>query len=88
MEKEEERRLYFVVRSWITLYISALILFGSVLILGSINFVQTLLISTLGFFVSLALSRLFDKQIEKIVAKVLNFLDKHEKTKNLIVKHF
>jgi hypothetical protein len=88
MIKEEEQRLYFIVRAWLTFYVSALTLFISVLILGSINFVQTLIISTLGFFVSLAVSRLFDKQIEKIVEKILRFLDKNQKIKKLIVDHF
>jgi hypothetical protein len=88
MKKEEEHRLYFVVRSWLMGYVGAAILFGIVFILGSINFIQTVLISTFAFFASLVISRLFDKQIEKAVEKILKILDRNQKIKNLIVKHF
>jgi hypothetical protein len=88
MEKEEEHRLYFIIRSWLMGYVGAAILFGTVSILGSINLIQTVLISTFAFFASLAVSRLFDKQIEKIVRKILKFLDRNQKIKNLVVDHF
>ncbi|MBI5872378.1 hypothetical protein HZB88_04840 [archaeon] len=88
MKKEEENRLYFIIRSWLMGYVGAAILFITVFILGSINFIQTVIISTFAFFASLAISRLFDRQIGKIVRKILKFLDKNQKIKNLIVNHF
>jgi len=87
MEKEEENRLYFVIRSWLMGYVGAAILFVTVFILGSINFIQTVIISTFSFFASLVVSRLLDKQIEKVVKKILKFLEKNQKIKNLVVDH-
>jgi len=87
MGKEEEHNLYFVVRSWLMGYVGAAILFAIVFILGSINFIQTVIISTFSFFASLVVSRLLDKQIEKVVKKILKFLEKNQKIKNLVVDH-
>jgi hypothetical protein len=88
MRREEERRLYFIIRSWLMGYVGAAILFGACLILGSINFVQTVTLSTFAFFTSLVISRLLDKKIEFAVRKILNFLNRNQKIKNLIVNHF
>jgi uncharacterized membrane protein len=85
---KEEQRLYFIIRSWLMGYVGAAILFITAFILGSISFIQTVLISTFAFFASLVISRLFDKQIERIVEKILKFLERNQKIKNLIVNHF
>lgn len=87
MEKEEENRLYFVIRSWLMGYVGAAILFVTVFILGSINFIQTLILSTVAFVASLIISRLFDKQIARLVKKILKFLNKNQRVKCLIVDH-
>jgi hypothetical protein len=88
MKKEEEHRLYFIIRSWLMGYVGAATLFITVFILGSINFIQTVILSTTAFFASLIISRLFDKQIEKLVRKILKIMDRNQKIKNLIVNHF
>jgi hypothetical protein len=85
---EEERRLYFIIRSWLMGYVGAAILFITVFILGTINFIQTVLISTFAFFASLLISRLFDKQVEKLVGRILKFLKKRQKLKDFVLNHF
>jgi len=87
MKKEEEHRLYFILRSWLMGYVGAAILFITVFILGSINFIQTVILSTVAFVASLVISRLFDKQIARLVKKILKFLDKNQRIKCLIVNH-
>lgn len=87
MKKDEEHRLYFIVRSWLMGYVGAAILFVTVLILGSINFIQTVILSTIAFVASLVVSRLFDKQIAGLVKKILKFLDKNQRVKCIIIDH-
>lgn len=68
----------------------AVIFLGSVLILGAINFIQSVIIGAIAYVSSLAILRLkfCDKKIDLAVKKILNFLDRHKKIKNFILKYF
>ena len=85
---EDKERLFFIVKSWLMGQISAVIFLGSVLILGLINFIQSVIIGFIAYTSSLIILRFFDKQINLVVKKILNFLDRHKKIKEFILKHF
>lgn len=85
---EDKERLFFIVKSWLMGQISAWIFLSLVLILGTINFVQSVIIGTFTYIFSLAILRFCDKQINSIVNKILKFLDRHKKIKEFILKHF
>jgi hypothetical protein len=87
INQEEENRLYFIIRSWLMGQIGSVLFLTAVWILGSINFVQTVVLGTFVFVASLAISRLFESTIEKIVRKTINFLNKHTRIKKFILKY-
>ncbi len=87
MHKDEER-LYFIIRSYIMGIIGGMILPVATLILGSINFIQIVILSLFVFIVSLVISRCFEKYIDKIAMKILRYLNKYYKIKKFILKYF
>jgi len=88
MTNKEENRLYFIIRSWLMGQIGAVFFLTSVLVLGSINFIQTLVLGAFVFTASLAISRLFDSVIERVVVKMIIFLDRYSRIKKTILKYF
>lgn len=86
--KGDKERLYFIVKSWLMGQISSVIFLLTVLFLGVINFIQSVIIGTIAYVSSLAILRFFDKQIDSIVKKILRILDHHENIKKFILKHF
>jgi hypothetical protein len=87
-QNKDESRLYFIIRSWLMGLFGAVIFYISILFLGSINFIKSVIIGTIAFVFSLALSRLFDKNIEKISRKILRFLGRHTPIRNFILRYF
>jgi len=87
-KNRSEDKLYFIIRSWLMGQIGGLILYVAILILGSINFVQAIIVGIFGFIASLMISRYFEKYINKITKKIMKFLDKHKRIENFILKHF
>jgi len=86
-KKPSEDKLYFIVKSWLVGQIGAIILYLAVLILGSIDFIQTIIIGAIGFIFSLITSRYFEKYINKITKKIMKFLDTHKRVENFIIKY-
>jgi hypothetical protein len=82
------QRLYFVLRSIFMGLISAFITFTVILYLGTINFAQAIFLGIFVFTFSLMFSRLFDIQIVLISMKIIQFLEKHEKLKTIILRTF
>lgn len=82
------QRLYFVLRSIFMGLISALITFTVILYLGNINFMQSFFLGIFVFIFSLMFSRLFDNQIVSISIKIIDFLEKHNRLKTVILKAF
>ena len=87
-KKTEIDRLYFIIRSWVMSEIGGGLFLASVMILGSVNFIQSLVISIIILVVYLVISRFFDLIIDKVVVKALNFLNKRNKVKGFILKYF
>jgi len=68
--------------------ISGIIFLAAVWYLGTINFLQTIILGTFIFVISLMISRYFDKYITVVTKKILRFLDRHTETKKFILKYF
>ena len=82
------QRLYFVLRSIVMGVISALITFSVIIYLVTINFIQSFFLGIFVFIFSLMLSRLFDNQIVSLSMKIIEFLEKHNRLKTVILKAF
>jgi hypothetical protein len=80
-------RLYFIIRSASISIIGALPFFIIVLILGSINVVQTILLGIFVFVFSLVITRLFEKAIVKLAQKIIAILQKHKRVRDFILKN-
>ena len=87
-KNRNEDKLYFIIRSWLMGQIGGLILYVAILILGSINFIQAIIVGIFGFITSLMISRYFEEYINKITKKIMKILDKHKRIENFILKHF
>jgi len=87
-KNRSEDKLYFIIRSWLMGQIGGIILYIAILILGSINFVQAIIIGIFGFIISLMISRYFEKYINIITKKIMRFLNRHKKIGNFIIEHF
>jgi len=88
MGSDDENRLYFIIRSVILSSIAGGMFLATIWYLRTINFVQSIVIGTFAFTASLVISRLFDSQIEKLVRRILRFLNRHEKLKKVVLKYF
>lgn len=82
------QRLYFIIRSAIMGLISAFVTFDFIVVFGSINFTLEIGLGIFSFVLSLAVSRLFDVQIVKIIKIVLLFLENHRGLRDFVLKHF
>jgi hypothetical protein len=80
------QRLYFVVRSVLMSFISALIYFLVVLYMGAIDAVQAAFLGIFVFVAALVVSRLFDKQIVHASKKIISFLNKHERLRTFVLQ--
>jgi len=68
-KNRSEDKLYFIIKSWLMGQIGGIILYIAILILGSINFVQAIIVGIFGFIISLMISRYFEKYINKMKKK-------------------
>jgi len=68
--------------------IGGIILYIAILILGSINFVQAIIVGIFGFIISLMISRYFEKYINKMTKKIMKFLNRYKRIENFIIKRF
>ena len=82
------QRLYFVFRSIFMGLISAFITFTVILYLGTIDFPQAIFLGIFVFTFSLMFSRLFDTQIVSISLKIIDFLEKHDRLRNIVLRTF
>lgn len=85
-ESVRTQRLYFIVRSVLMSFISALIYFNVVLYLGAIDAVQAAFLGVFVFIAALVTSRIFDKQIVRASKKIIRFLTKHEKLRRFVLR--
>jgi hypothetical protein len=80
-------KLYFIVRSGIMSLISGLAFLIATLLLGKIGALQVVIIGLLCFIVSLFISRLTDRLINRGTHLIIRFLDKHERLKEDILRN-
>ncbi len=85
-ESVRTQRLYFVVRSVLMSFISALIYFLVVLYMGAIDAVQAAFLGVFVFVAALVVSRLFDMQIVHASKKIISFLNKHERLRTFVLQ--
>ncbi|HTY75917.1 MAG TPA: hypothetical protein VMD05_10175 [Candidatus Nanoarchaeia archaeon] len=81
------QRLYFIIRSLIMGILSAVIYLTAIIVLGSINFANGIVLGVFSFAFSLVVSRFFDKQIVRITKAVVTFLGKHQRLKDVVINH-
>ena len=80
-------RLYFIIRSGFSSLLSSIPFLVVVLILGSINVIQTIILGIFVFVFSLVVSRLFEKPMIKLVKKIVTILQKHERARDFILRN-
>ena len=80
-------RLYFIVRSVFLSLLSSIPFFVVVLILGSINVVQTIILGIFVFVFSLAVTRIFENPMIKLVQKIVNILQRHRRARDFILRN-
>ena len=80
-------RLYFIVRSFFSSLLSSIPFFVVVLVLGSVNVVQAIILGIFVFVFSLAVTRLFENPIIKLVQKIVTILQRHKGARDFILKN-
>ncbi|WGM89414.1 MAG: hypothetical protein NUK63_11015 [Candidatus Bathyarchaeum tardum] len=82
------QRMYSTIRSLLLGVIAALVLLPLLLSLGSLNFIQNVIIAVPIFVVGLTVTRLLDKQIITATKKVVKYLSSHKKLRKFIMNNF
>ncbi|MDG6221772.1 MAG: hypothetical protein IAX21_06415 [Candidatus Bathyarchaeota archaeon] len=82
------QRMYSTIRSLLLGVIAALVLLPLLLSLGSLNFIQNVIIAVPIFVVGLTVTRLLDKQIITATKKVVKYLSNHKKLRKFIMNNF
>ncbi len=81
-------RAYFIVRSVLMSWISALLTLMAIWYLGRIDVLQGFVIGIFVFVASLAISRLFDPTIFRITSNIVRRLSKHKRLRDFVLKNF
>lgn len=81
-------RLYFIARSVIMGLAAGTIFLSVVWYLGTIDFVTAVMISIGIFVLSLAISRILENRLERIVNKAMRILERHKKLRKFIMEKF
>ena len=82
------QRLYFIIRSFLMGLISAAVTYLIVWYLGSINVIESIIIGTFVFVLSLVVTRIFDTQITQATKKIVELMSSHRAIRDFIMKHF
>ncbi len=82
------QRLYFIIRSFLMGLISASVTYLIVWYLGTINVIESIIIGTFVFVLSLVVTRLFDTQITQATKKLVELMTNHRAIRDFIMKHF
>ncbi len=86
--EESARRLYFIIRSVLMNLIGAVYFSLTVYLLGSINWIMSLIVGGAVYIASMVSSRLFDPAIDKVTVSIYNFLQRYRTAQKLILKYF
>jgi ABC-type multidrug transport system fused ATPase/permease subunit len=82
------QRLYFIIRSFLMGLVSAAVTYLVIWYLGSINVIGSIILGTVVFVFSLAMTRLFDTQITQVTKKIVELMASHKAIRDFIMKHF
>ena len=82
------QRLYFIIRSFLMGLVSAAVTYLVIWYLGSINVIGSIILGTVVFVFSLAMTRLFDTQITQATKKIVELMTSHRAIRDFIMKHF
>lgn len=82
------QRLYFIIRSSLMGLIGTAITFSFVLYFGTIDITLAIIMGTIVFVSSLAITRLFDMQIIKVTKSIVRRLSSHRTIRDFIMNHF
>ena len=82
------QRLYFIIRSFLMGLVSAAVTYLVIWYLGSINVIGSIILGTVVFVFSLAVTRLFDTQITQATKKIVELMASHKAIRDFIMKHF
>jgi c-di-AMP phosphodiesterase-like protein len=86
--KDDEFYLYFIVRSILMGLLGASIFSVIISLLNTSQLPYVLSISAGSFFIVMFITRVFDKQIRRLVEKTLEQLEKWPGAKKFLLKHF
>lgn len=84
----DRNALYFIVRSLLLQLISSVLFLLALALLGTINFVQAILLGIMIYISSLAISRLMNIQLNAATRSIISYLDSHGGLKNAILNNF
>jgi hypothetical protein len=82
------QRLYFIVRASILALLSSAVTFLFIFLLGSINATTGLVLGIFVFAFSLAITRLFDAQLNQATKKIVEILASYRGIRDFIMNHF
>jgi hypothetical protein len=82
------QRLYFIIRAYIMGLIASGVTFAFIWAVGSVNAITSYLFGIVTFAISLAVTRLFDKQLTQVTKKIVDLLANHRTIRDFIMKHF
>jgi hypothetical protein len=83
----DRNALYFIVRSLLLQLISGIFFLIALAILGTITFVQAILLGIIIYATSLVASKLFDTQLNAATRSIIHYLESHEKLKIVILRN-
>lgn len=88
MKKQEtsKKNLYFIIRSVICGLMGFSIFLVIAFVLGNLNYVQAIILSSVSFASPMFLSKILHKKIENLVEKVFIYLKYHKKISRLLIK--
>ena len=79
------QRLYSTIRSFLLAIVAAIIFLPIILVFGSLNLVQNIIITIPIFISGLVITRLLDTQIIKVTKKTIKFLSRHKKLRHFVM---
>lgn len=88
MGKKEEERLYFIIRSILLSWVAGAQFLILVIIFEYVDIFRAVFFGIIVFITSLAISRAFEKFIDKAVNKAVKILRKYPRIKKFILKYF
>jgi len=81
-----DEKVFFVIKYWIMSFFQGVAIIVVVFLLGAINALQLIILGIILFFISLVISRHFDKKITSIAKIIAKKLVNYPKIESLLLK--